>query len=59
MTKRICVTGASGRAGRVAAWELLAHGYRVLATDRVLPAEDLGVQPLLLRCAALASGEEV
>jgi NAD(P)-dependent dehydrogenase (short-subunit alcohol dehydrogenase family) len=35
MTKRICVTGASGRAGRVTVRELLAHGYRVVATDRV------------------------
>ncbi|MGH3067205.1 MAG: NAD-dependent epimerase/dehydratase family protein [Streptosporangiaceae bacterium] len=40
MTKRICVTGASGRAGRVTVRELLAHGYRVVATDRVMPAED-------------------
>jgi nucleoside-diphosphate-sugar epimerase len=42
MTKRICVTGASGRAGRVTVRELLAHGYQVVATDRVMPAEDLG-----------------
>src|ERR1039458_9298430 len=47
MTKRICVTGASGRAGRVTVRELLSHGYQVVATDRVLPAEDLGVRPLL------------
>jgi nucleoside-diphosphate-sugar epimerase len=47
MMKRICVTGASGRAGRVTVRELLAHGYRVVATDRVMPAEDLGVRPLL------------
>jgi nucleoside-diphosphate-sugar epimerase len=47
MTKRICVTGASGRAGRVTVRELLAHGYRVVTTDRVMPAEDLEVSPLL------------
>jgi nucleoside-diphosphate-sugar epimerase len=47
MTKRICVTGASGRAGRVTVRELLSHGYQVVATDRVIPAEDLGVRPLL------------
>ena len=47
MTKRVCVTGASGRAGRVTVRELLSHGYEVVATDRVAPAEDLGVRPLL------------
>jgi nucleoside-diphosphate-sugar epimerase len=47
MTKRICVTGASGRAGRVTVAELLAHGYEVVATDRVRPPQDLGT-PLLL-----------
>jgi nucleoside-diphosphate-sugar epimerase len=43
---RICVTGASGRAGRVTVAELLAHGYDVLATDMALPTEDLGVPVL-------------
>src|SRR5579859_6534955 len=47
MTKRICVTGASGRAGRVTVAELLAHGYEVVATDRVKPAQDLGAPVLL------------
>jgi len=47
MSKRICVTGASGRAGRVTVAELLSHGYQVVATDRVMPAEYLGVRPLL------------
>jgi nucleoside-diphosphate-sugar epimerase len=47
MTKRICVTGASGRAGRVTVAELLAHGYDVLATDRVRPLQDLGTPVLL------------
>jgi uncharacterized protein YbjT (DUF2867 family) len=47
MTRRICVTGASGRAGQVTVRELLAHGYQVVATGRVMPAEDLGVRPLL------------
>jgi nucleoside-diphosphate-sugar epimerase len=53
MTKRICVTGASGRAGRVTVRELLEHGYQVVATDRMMPADDLGVRPLLADCAAL------
>jgi len=47
MTKRICVTGASGKAGRVTVAELLAHGYDVLATDRVRPPHDLGTGVLL------------
>jgi nucleoside-diphosphate-sugar epimerase len=47
MTKRICVTGASGRAGRVTVAELLAHGYDVVATDLVMPSQDLGTRPLL------------
>jgi nucleoside-diphosphate-sugar epimerase len=33
MPKRICVTGASGKAGRVTVAELQEHGYEVVATD--------------------------
>jgi len=33
VTKRICVTGAGGRAGRTVVRELLQHGYDVAATD--------------------------
>ena len=47
MTKRICVTGASGRAGRVTVAELLDHGYEVVATDRVPAPADLGTGLLL------------
>jgi nucleoside-diphosphate-sugar epimerase len=47
MTKRICVTGASGKAGRVTVAELLAHGYEVVATDLVRPPADLGTELLL------------
>jgi len=46
MTKRICVTGASGRAGRVTVAELLAHGYEVAATDQVKPPHDIGANVL-------------
>jgi nucleoside-diphosphate-sugar epimerase len=34
---KICVTGASGRAGRAVVAELVAHGYRVRCTDLVPP----------------------
>jgi nucleoside-diphosphate-sugar epimerase len=39
---RVCVTGASGKAGRAVVAELLSHGYELVATDLV-PADDLGV----------------
>jgi nucleoside-diphosphate-sugar epimerase len=34
---RVVVTGGAGRLGRLAIQELLAHGYQVLAVDRVRP----------------------
>ncbi len=44
---RVCVTGASGRAGRAVVAELMAHGYQVAATDLVTPAgAGLGVPVL-------------
>jgi nucleoside-diphosphate-sugar epimerase len=33
MAERICVTGASGKAGRTVVRDLLEHGYDVVATD--------------------------
>jgi nucleoside-diphosphate-sugar epimerase len=43
---RICVTGASGRAGRAVVAELMGRGHWVVATDLVAPAEDLGIPVL-------------
>ena len=44
---RICVTGASGKAGRATVAELLEHGHEVIATDLVAPRENIGVAVLL------------
>ncbi|HEX7311284.1 MAG TPA: NAD(P)-dependent oxidoreductase [Gaiellaceae bacterium] len=38
---RICVTGASGQAGRAVVAELVEHGYQVVATDIATTREDL------------------
>ncbi len=43
---RICVTGASGKAGRAVVADLLEHGHWVLATDLVAPAADPGIPVL-------------
>jgi nucleoside-diphosphate-sugar epimerase len=43
----ICVTGASGKAGRAVTSELLTHGHEVVATDLVAPREDVGVPVVL------------
>ena len=40
MVQRICVTGASGKAGRAVVADLREHGYDVLATDAVVSGED-------------------
>ena len=44
---RVCVTGASGKAGRAVVADLVAHGHEVAAIDLVTPAgHDLGVPVL-------------
>jgi nucleoside-diphosphate-sugar epimerase len=39
--RRICVTGATGKAGRAAVTELREHGYHVVATDIALTPDDV------------------
>ena len=43
---KICVTGASGKAGRATVADLLAHGHQVTATDLAPAPVDLGVPVL-------------
>jgi nucleoside-diphosphate-sugar epimerase len=40
MGQRICVTGASGQAGRAVARDLREHGYDVVATDAIVSRPD-------------------
>ena len=40
MVQRVCVTGASGQAGRAVVADLREHGYDVLATDAAVSRED-------------------
>jgi nucleoside-diphosphate-sugar epimerase len=39
--RRVCVTGAAGKAGRAAVAHLRSHGYQVTATDTALSADDV------------------
>src|SRR4030095_1620178 len=39
--ERVCVTGASGQAGRAVVRELLEHGYDVAMTDLAATGDDL------------------
>lgn len=41
MAQRICVTGASGQAGRAVVRDLLEHGYDVAATDIAATRQDI------------------
>src|SRR6516225_9161364 len=40
-TKKVVVTGGSGKAGRACLQDLIAHGYQVFNVDSVVPASDV------------------
>jgi nucleoside-diphosphate-sugar epimerase len=44
---KVCVTGASGKAGRATVAELLAHDHEVVATDLLAPSDGIGDDVLL------------
>ncbi|HEU5471515.1 MAG TPA: NAD(P)-dependent oxidoreductase [Actinophytocola sp.] len=54
----ICVTGASGKAGRATVSELLEHGYDVIATDLRAPGRDIGTPVLLADLTDLGQAVE-
>jgi nucleoside-diphosphate-sugar epimerase len=56
---KICVTGASGRAGRAVVRDLMAHGHHVISTDLVKPVpDDLG-EPMFLKADLTDYGQAV
>jgi nucleoside-diphosphate-sugar epimerase len=56
---RVCVTGASGRAGRAVVADLMERGHWVLATDLVLPIPDDLDEPVFLRADLTDYGQAV
>src|SRR5262249_40898388 len=46
VAKRICITGALGRAGRAVVRDLAEHGYDVAATDAAAPSQGAGQDEL-------------
>jgi nucleoside-diphosphate-sugar epimerase len=56
-TRRICVTGASGKAGSAAVRELREHGYEVVSVDVTLSPDD--VQAGVLRADLTDYGQAV
>jgi nucleoside-diphosphate-sugar epimerase len=55
---KVCVTGASGRAGRAVVADLVQHGYRVTGTDLAAPPAEGGA-PDFLRADLTDYGQAV
>jgi nucleoside-diphosphate-sugar epimerase len=56
---KICVTGASGRAGRAVVTDLMAHGHHIIATDLVMPVPDDLDEPVFLKADLTDFGQAV
>ncbi len=56
---KVCVTGASGKAGRSVVADLMAHGYWVVSTDLVMPVPDELDEPKFLLADLTNYGQAV
>jgi nucleoside-diphosphate-sugar epimerase len=56
---KICVTGASGRAGRAVVKDLMAHGHHVISTDLRMPVPDDLDEPKFLKADLTDYGQAV
>ena len=59
MTQRICVTGASGKAGRAVVRDLREQGYQVVATDTSLTSDDVAAGVLRANLTDYGQATEV
>ncbi len=57
--RRICVTGATGKAGRATVRELREHGYQVVATDTALTGGDVAAGVLAADLTEYGQATEV
>jgi nucleoside-diphosphate-sugar epimerase len=56
---KICVTGASGRAGRAVVKDLMAHGHQVTSVDLVMPVPDDLDEPFIFKADLTDYGQAV
>jgi nucleoside-diphosphate-sugar epimerase len=56
---KVCVTGASGKAGRAVVADLIEHGHWVVSTDLLMPVPDDLDEPKFLRADLTDFGQAV
>jgi nucleoside-diphosphate-sugar epimerase len=56
---KICVTGASGRAGRAVVKDLMAHGHQVTSVDLVMPVPDDLDEPFIFKADLTDYGQAI